>query len=474
MPRKRPNTPSAPADGTLGLFDEAEPTRRATPAKPAPAASVGALGTDQIGTPIPAELTGSLALDAVVAEPSPRRSRTDSPLRDEVGDTFPGATPAAAIPISLLTQTAKEVVEGAFVPLWVRGEVTGFKAHRNGHWYFTLRDADSQLRCVVWSRDRRGIPAPPDEGMQVVALGQLTVYAARGEMQFTIRRMEAEGDGLWRKALELLRAKLDGEGLLAPERKRALPRYPRCIAVVTSPDGAALHDIRAVLARRAPSVRIVVVPAAVQGENAPDELCAALDRAARWRGADLVIVGRGGGSREDLWAFNDERVARAVAASPVPTISAVGHEIDVTICDLVADLRAPTPSAAAEAAVRSTEELLAELASLGRRAGGAIASRLYSARDGLRREARALETHAALAVERRRARLGGDAGKLHALSPLATLARGYAVARGVDGATLSSVAQFEPGTSFDLLVRDGVIRSSVLAAEHRPHPGESA
>lgn len=477
MPRRRPTDPPATDGGTLGLFDQGTELPPAAPPAPAPPDHTAVTPrsrprrtqVDRVGTPIPAPLA-PLAMDS--AAPTLASTAT-SPLQDEVGDTFPGATAAAAIPISILTTTAKEVVEGAFPPLWVRGEVTGFKAHRNGHWYFSLRDADAQLRCVVWSRDRRGIPAPPDEGMQVVALGQLTVYPARGEMQFTIKRMDAEGDGLWRKALELLRAKLDGEGLLAPERKRALPRHPRCVAVVTSPDGAALHDIRAVLARRAPYVRVVVIPAAVQGEGAPDEICAALDRAARWRGADLVIVGRGGGSREDLWAFNDERVARAVAACPVPTISAVGHEVDITICDLVADLRAPTPSAAAEAAVRSTDELRAELRALGQRAAGAVSGALWSAREALRREARSLSSGAGLVIERRRAALHGSAGKLHALSPLATLARGYAVARGPEGETLSSVAHFRAGESFDLLVRDGVVRSAVLSAELRPSMGGS-
>jgi exodeoxyribonuclease VII large subunit len=279
-------------------------------------------------------------------------------LYEEVGQTFPGASPGSAIAVSTLTQIAKDVVEGAFIPLWVRGEVSDFKRHRNGHWYFCLRDLASQLRCVVWSRDQRGILAAPDDGMQVMALGQIGVYAARGEMQFTVRRMEADGDGLWRKALELTRQRLDADGLLAPERKRSLPRSPRRIAFVTSASGAALRDVMAVLRRRAPGVELVVVHASVQGESAPLELCAALDQVARWNGAELVIIGRGGGSREDLWAFNDERVARALAACPVPTISAVGHEVDVTLCDLVADLRAPTPSAAAEAAVISQDELL--------------------------------------------------------------------------------------------------------------------
>ena len=382
-------------------------------------------------------------------------------LYEETGSLFPGASASSAIAISTLTATAKDILEGAFPTLWVRGEVTGFKAHRNGHWYFSLRDDLAQLRCVVWSRDTRGIPAPPDEGMQVAAFGQLTVYPARGEMQFTIRRMEAEGDGLWRKALELTRLKLEADGLLVPERKRAIPRFPRCIAVVTSPDGAALHDIVAVVRRRAPGVRLVVVPAAVQGETAPAEICAALARVARWGGADTVIVGRGGGAREDLWCFNDERVARAVAACPIPTISAVGHEIDLTICDLVADLRAPTPSAAAEAAVRSTEELYVALRSTAGRLTAALQSHTRTASLSLRRTERHFALAARHGVERRRAAVESVAGRLNALSPLATMARGYAVARGEDGATLASVSQFAAGMRYDLLVRDGTVRSRV-------------
>jgi exodeoxyribonuclease VII large subunit len=378
-------------------------------------------------------------------------------LYDEVGDAFPGASPASAIAVSTLTQTVKDVVEGAFIPLWVRGEISDFKAHRNGHWYFCLRDQFSQLRCVVWSRDQLGIPAAPDDGMQVTAFGQLGVYAARGDMQFTIRRMEAEGDGLWRKALERTRVRLERDGLLAPERKRALPRFPRCIAVVTSSSGAALRDIVAVIRRRAPGVEVVVAHAAVQGESAPRELCAALDRVARWGRAELVIVGRGGGSREDLWAFNDERVARAVAACPVPTISAVGHEVDLTLCDLVADQRAPTPSAAAEAAVPSRHELRRELAAQRRHLVGAIDACLSEPRHRAAAAGRTLSSAMAEQLVWRRTTFGGLAGRLHALSPLATLERGYAVARDADGRTLSSVADFRRNATFTLRMRDGEV-----------------
>lgn len=372
-------------------------------------------------------------------------------------EAAPGESAETAVAVATLTETAKAVIEGAFSPLWVRGEVSDFKAHRNGHWYFTLRDGSAQIRCVVWARDRRGIPAAPDDGMQVSALGQLSVYAARGEMQFMVRRMEAAGDGLWRKAFEETRARLEADGLLAPERKRPIPRYPRRIAVITSPSGAALHDITAVVRRRAPGVEVVVVPAAVQGETAPGELVAALDRVARWRDADLVIIGRGGGAREDLWAFNDEHVARALAACPLPTISAVGHEVDVTICDLVADLRAPTPSAAAEIAVRAVSELRTEVRALGVRLRRSVASRIELASLRVHRAGGALDALARRGVERRRARLQSLAGRLEALSPLATLQRGYAVARDARGHVLASARQFVVGGEFRLTLRDGEV-----------------
>jgi exodeoxyribonuclease VII large subunit len=364
----------------------------------------------------------------------------------------------------------RDVLEGAFTPLWVRGEVSGLKAHRNGHWYFCLRDADTQLRCVVWSRDQRAIPALPDEGMEVVAFGQLTVYPARGEMQLTVRAMQAEGDGLWRKAMELTLARLDADGLLAPERKRPLIRFPRRIAVITSPDGAALQDVIAVVRRRCPAVEVVVVPAKVQGDGAAEELCAALECVGRWRDVDTVIVGRGGGGREDLWAFNDERLARTLAACPVPTISAVGHEIDLTLCDLVADQRAPTPSAAAEAAVPVLADLKVELASVATALTTAIARQLAESRDRLERVSRAVAGAAGRDAERRRARLQLAAGRLQALSPLSILSRGYTVAQDSSGHTLASVTDFTEGQTFDLLLRDGSVRAETRSVDRSPRP----
>jgi exodeoxyribonuclease VII large subunit len=374
--------------------------------------------------------------------------------------TAPGGSPERALTISQLTSAAKEVLEGAFPPIWVKGEVSNFTAHRNGHWYFSLRDAASQLSCVVWSRDVQRIPAPPDDGMQVMAHGQLSVYPARGQMQFMIRSMEAEGEGLWRKAYEKTKASLEKDGLLDPGRKRALPRFPRRVAVITSPDGAALHDIVSVIRRRNAGVEIVVIPAAVQGETAPKSLVAALRRVARWNDADVVIVGRGGGSREDLQAFNDERVARAIAACPIPTISAVGHEVDFTIADLVADHRAATPSAAAEAAVSVLADIVAETRALGALIRSAAEFRVRDAGDTLRRFSRDLAVRSLRTVERRRARVQELAARLETLSPLATLSRGYAVALNEKGGALASAAQFIPGMLFALELRDGRVHAT--------------
>lgn len=373
----------------------------------------------------------------------------------------PGETIESAIPVSMLTQAARDVLQGAFPPLWVAGEVTDFKRHRNGHWYFCLRDFESTVRCVVWSRDQRRIPAPPDEGMQVSAFGQLTIYPARGEMQLVVTRMAAEGDGLTRKAMELLLARLKADGLLAQERKRPLPRFPRRIAVVTSPDGAAIRDIIAVASRRSPGVEIVVVPAAVQGVYAPDDLCDALDRLARWNDCDCAIVGRGGGAREDLSAFNDERVVRAVAALPMPVISAVGHEIDTTLCDLVADMRAPTPSAAAEAAVPLLSDVVAEVDALRAALAESIEGRVEIARQRIDVVRQVTRRAATRFVERKRARVEMLGGQLHALSPLATLSRGYAVARGADGVPRTRAARFAPGDPFALQMHDGVVDARV-------------
>ena len=378
-------------------------------------------------------------------------------------DGVPGGSPEHAIPVSALNAAAKDALENAFPPLWVSGEVSNFTRHRNGHWYFTLKDATASIDCVVWSRDQVRFPAAPDEGMQVVAQGTLSMWAARAKVQFAIKAMEAEGEGLWRKALEQTRAALERDGLLALGRKRPIPRFPRCVGVITSADGAAMHDIIAVISRRNPTIDIVIIPAAVQGDTAPDSLVRALGRAAAWGGADVLIIGRGGGSREDLWAFNDERVARAIAASTVPTVSAVGHEVDVTIADLVADHRAATPSAAAELVAPVLDDIRADLRALGTTMSGALVRRARDGRRDLSRVARDVRARALRVVERRADRMRALSGRINALSPLATLARGYALPRTPAGVALSRAAQLKPGARFQLLMQDGEIDATADA-----------
>ena len=240
--------------------------------------------------------------------------------------------------ITQVNRAVKEMLESSIDALWIGGEVGQWTRSRPGHCYFTLKDEQAELRAVMFARDASLLPTDPEQGMKVRCFGDLTLYERRGNYQMIVRRVEAEGeDGLWRKAFEKLKGRLAGEGLIADERKLPLPAYPEVIGVVTSPTGAALRDIMTVLRRRAPWSRIVLSPSRVQGEGASEELAKALDRLVESEVPDVIIVGRGGGSLEDLWAFNEEALARAIVASPIPIVSAVGHEVDVTISDLVAD-----------------------------------------------------------------------------------------------------------------------------------------
>jgi exodeoxyribonuclease VII large subunit len=408
----------------------------------------------------------SLALfdDFDAAPPAPPRpegrARRPASRSDE-----PGLSPESAISVATLTLATRDIIEGAVEPLWVRGEVVGLKEHRKGHWYFTLKDENAQIRCVMWATDARRTLAAPDEGMTIIALGKLSVYAARGELQLRVLRIESSGDGLWRKAFEKIHKKLEAEGLFAPERKRPLPLLPSCIALVTSTDGAALHDVVSVVRRRCPITRVVVAHATVQGEDAPRSIVTALHRVARWGQADVVILGRGGGSREDLWAFNDERVVRAAAGMPIPVISAVGHEVDVTLCDLAADHRAATPSAAAEAAVPRLMDLARQVKQLGSDLREAATAQVESARERLAVAGLAVARAASHRVERGRLALEGIAGRLHALSPLATIARGYAVLTDDKGAPVTSATALEPGDAFVARVRDGRIHARTERTE---------
>ncbi len=382
-----------------------------------------------------------------------------------LGRSAPGVTRDRPISVSDLATETRALIEGLLQPVWVRGEVCDFKRHRSGHWYFCIRDSAAQIRCVVWASDQRGIPAPPDDGMQVILYGQMTVYPARGDLQLKVRRIEAEGDGLWRKAMEQTLAKLRKEGLLDENRKRPIPQFPQRIAIVTSVDGAALRDIVAVVRKRNAGVQLVVCPASVQGDTAATEIAAALRRVARWAKADVVIVGRGGGGKEDLWAFNDERVARAVVECPVPVISAVGHEVDMTVCDAVADLRASTPSAAAAAACSAREDIEKAFGVARRNLSDQLTSRIRIARTELERLTRRITQAAESVVASRRAVIVGAAGRLNALSPLATLSRGYAVARDRKGNALTSARQFRAGLDFELLLHDGKVGAQATGVD---------
>ncbi|HEY7686202.1 MAG TPA: exodeoxyribonuclease VII large subunit [Gemmatimonadales bacterium] len=377
-------------------------------------------------------------------------------------DLFSALSSEGAWTVAELTRRARAVVEAGLPALWVKGEVSGFKAYGSGHWYFTLRDKVAQLRCVMWSRENQRLPAPPADGMQVFAFGTPTVWEERGEFRLTVRQLlSTEAGGLWQVAFEKAKAALLRDGLLDPARKRPLPSFPRRLAVVTSPDGAALRDIVAIMARRWPRVEILLIPTRVQGDGADREVCAALALLGRIPRLDLAIVGRGGGSKEDLWTFNSERVARAVAAAPVPVISAVGHETDVTLCDLVADLRAPTPSAAAEAATPDRVELLALLDRLGGALARALVAPTRHAGERLERAGDRLALDMTRTLERGGARLAAAGARLDALSPLKVLARGYAVARDAEGRVLRRIVQFPPGLPFRLQVRDGEVAARV-------------
>ncbi|UCC73243.1 MAG: exodeoxyribonuclease VII large subunit [Gemmatimonadota bacterium] len=365
--------------------------------------------------------------------------------------------------VSQVNALARELLEGTIPLLWVAGEVSGFKRYPAGHCFFTLKDKRAQLASVMWREAARALPAEPPEGMAVHALGYLTVYERAGRYQFVVRELSAKGEGLWRLAFERLRAKLEAEGLLDPARKRSLPSHPACVGVVTSPEGAAIRDIVSIIRRRAPWTDILIYPTRVQGDEAPDSIVAALGQACRAGRADVLIVGRGGGSLEDLRAFNDERVARAIADSPIPILSAVGHETDVTLADLVADTRAPTPSAAAEIAVPDLSRLRAELRGAGERMAAVLKSSVVRGSQRIERlEERAVEAVRAT-LARRRLQLEAFRQRLQALGPMEVLERGYALALDVEGKILRGVAGFRPGLEFTVRLKDGRVRARVEA-----------
>src|SRR5919204_5507962 len=299
----------------------------------------------------------------------------------DFGTAQPAPPPARrSLTVSQLTDRIQGVLETELFDVWVEGEVSNLKIAGSGHWYFSLKDDHAQVRAVVWKTATRLIKFKPRDGMKVLARGGVRVYAPRGEYQLSVEVLEPLGKGSLQQAFEELKEKLEKEGLFDARRKRPLPLLPRCVGIVTSPTGAVIQDILRVLSRRYANLEVLVYPARVQGPEASWEVLQGIRALNQVRGLDALIVARGGGRLEDLWPFNDEMVARALAASKVPTISAVGHETDFTITDFVADLRAPTPSAAAERVVGAKDELCARIDALRRRGDAAVGLRLARVR----------------------------------------------------------------------------------------------
>jgi exodeoxyribonuclease VII large subunit len=442
------------------------------------------------------------------------------------------------VSVSELTSEIRATLETGFADLWVEGEISNCRVWNTGHVYFTLKDAGAQIKAVMFRSARRSLRFTPEDGLHVIARARLGIYEPKGEYQLVCEHLEPHGRGALQLAFDQLKRKLHAEGLFDPARKRALPALPRKIGLVTSADGAALRDILTVLGRRHPTAHLIVRPARVQGDGAARDIARALDAIGRVPGVDVVIVGRGGGSIEDLWAFNEEVVARAIARAAVPVISAVGHEIDVTIADFAADLRAPTPSAAAEMVVAAKDEFCARVDRLRQRLEAACRAGLATRRAaihrlttrrglagwharlavlgretatttyGLRRAAteavarrrrdiqRLLVRLDAQDVRRRvatvRARLAASDGRLHALarrrcgraeahlaalaarldalSPLAVLARGYAVCWNEDRTMIVRRADaVTPGERVHVTLRHGSLECEVRRRDGSDH-----
>jgi len=403
----------------------------------------------------------------------------------------------SAIPMTMTVTELNEYVKMSFEAnpvlgdIYVKGEISNFKNHyKTGHYYFTLKDEGGNLRAVMFRSYSSRLAFVPEDGMKVIAHGRVTVFVRDGQYQLYVDSMEPDGIGALYIAFEQLKRKLEAEGLFAQERKRPLPKIPSRVGIITSPTGAAVRDMINIAKRRFPLAELVIYPALVQGPDAPPTLIAGLRHFSETKSVDVVIIGRGGGSIEDLWAFNDEGVARAVAACSVPVISAVGHETDFTICDFVADLRAPTPSAAAELA-------LPEVSELKRRFGNVIthmAMSLNRKTTDLRRRLESMSSRKVLrdpkfiiddrrmltisladklAVSAKarctagRLALSLVAGKLEAMNPLSVLSRGYFAVFNEEGNVITRVSRVNVGDKLTLRAADGIIRASVTEVEQK-------
>ena len=401
---------------------------------------------------------------------------------------------SAQLPVYSVSQVngyLKELVDGdpLLRGLLVRGEVSNYKCYPSGHHYFSLKDEQGSIRCVMFRGDAARLRFKPVNGLSVIAYGRVSVYPRDGQYQLYCTQLMEDGRGALDRAFEELKKKLEAQGLFDPAKKQPLPAYPGRIALVTSPAGAAVRDMIRILRQRWPLTEVLVVPVRVQGEGAAEEIAAAIHQVNNRDDIDLIITCRGGGSREDLWAFNEEPVAWAIALSDIPVISAVGHEPDVTISDYVADLRASTPSNAAELAVPDQQQERQRLEGLTLRLRQAMEVQLDRDRKELRRleQSRVLrnpvavvddqrmrldgvQRRLAMALERtlRRGRveLAGLAGRVDAMSPLKVLSRGYAIAKA-EGRAVTTVEQVQPGQAMDVLVADGVYHCRVEEKEEQ-------
>lgn len=400
----------------------------------------------------------------------------------------------AQLPVYSVSQVngyLKELVDGdpLLRGLLVRGEVSNYKCYPSGHHYFSLKDEQGSIRCVMFRGDAARLRFKPVNGLSVIAYGRVSVYPRDGQYQLYCTQLMEDGRGALDRAFEELKKKLEAQGLFDPAKKQPLPAYPRRIALVTSPAGAAVRDMIRILRQRWPLTEVLVVPVRVQGEGAAEEIAAAIHQVNNRDDIDLIITGRGGGSREDLWAFNEEPVAWAIALSNIPVISAVGHEPDVTISDYVADLRASTPSNAAELAVPDQQQERQRLEGLTLRMRQAMEVQLDRDRKELNRleQSRVLRNPVAVVDDQRmrldsaqrrlaltlertlrrgRVELAGLAGRVDAMSPLKVLSRGYAIAKA-EGRAVTTVEQVQPGQAMDVLVADGVYHCRVEEKEEQ-------
>lgn len=386
--------------------------------------------------------------------------------------------------VSRLNNEVRLMLEESFRFVWVEGEISNFAAPHSGHWYFSLKDPCAQVRCAMFKGNQRKLGFIPKDGMHVLIGARVSLYPNRGEYQLIAEIMEERGEGKLRRAYELLRKKLEDAGLFDPAHKKPLPVFPKQIGVITSATGAAIRDILTVLKRRFSFLPVIIYPTLVQGDTAAPAIVKAIEIANRRNECDVLILARGGGSLEDLWPFNEEIVAHAIFASQIPIISGVGHEVDFTISDYVADLRAPTPSAAAEIAVPDGEELLKKLTRYQQQLPRLLQNKLKSLKQHLHwmekhllqqhPKRRLLEKMQSLdlselrlitlmtnLLQARQTTLGQAAAKLDALSPLATLRRGYAIASTENGEIIRTGKEVKPGDAMSVRVKKAIIHCNV-------------